>query len=500
MHRRDFLKLGVAGAASLAMPRRGQGAEGAADRPNIILLMSDDQGWGDVAYNGNPIVQTPYLDDMARECLRLDRFYSAAPVCSPTRGSCLTGRHPYRYGIPWANEGRLPREEVTLAEALKQAGYRTGHFGKWHIGGLTTTVKDGIKGGPGHPEEYSPPWENGFDVCFAQELGGPTFNPTVWGQGEYETDSYEYFMQRPVKAGETADMPGVYPWPSVFWTGPGQIATDNLGGDSSRVIIDRAIAFIEQEIKANNPFLSVIWFNTPHSPIAAGDEHRRPYLNLSIEEQHWYGCLTAMDEQIGRLRTRLRELSIAENSIVWFCSDNGPSWIHDYNSAGPFRGKKGTLYEGGIRVPAVVEWPAKIKVPRAVDIPCSTSDFYPTFLAAAGCRVVRQPLPIDGINLLPLIEGDMTERPSPIAFQSPAKAAGTWRMDPASKQLALSNNRYKLYSGDGGKTCALYDLVNDKGETTDLAKEKPELVKAMRAALGKWVQSCERSSAGKDYV
>ena len=353
-------------------------------RPNIVLLLSDDQGWGDVGYNGNRVLKTPVLDAMAAQGIRFDRYYAAGPVCSPTRASCLTGRHPYRYGIRWANDGFLPRDEVTIAEALRQAGYRTGHFGKWHVGSLSRTMKDGYKGGPEHANEYSPPWENGFDVCFSQELGGPTYNPTVWAQGKPGSPEYHFFMQRAVRPDETVGMPGVYPWPSAFWTGPDRIETENVGGDSSRVIMDRAIRFIETEVAAAKPFLAVVWFNTPHSPIAAGDEHRRPYAQLSLEAQHWFGCITAMDEQIGRLRERLRALGVAGNTILWFSSDNGPSWIHSYNSAGPLRDKKGTLYEGGIRVPAVLEWPARLQRPRVVAAPCVTSDIYPTLLAVAG--------------------------------------------------------------------------------------------------------------------
>ena len=455
--------------------------------------MSDDQGWGDVGYNGHPILKTPNLDAMAQEGIRFDRFYAAAPVCSPTRGSCLTGRHPFRYGVFWANIGRLPREEITLAEALKQQGYKTGHFGKWHLGSLTQTVKDGIKGGPKNLEEYSPPWENGFDVCFSNELGGPTYNPTVWCKGEYRTNTYRYFMDRPVEEGEDIDTPGCYEWPSAFWLGPGQKATENLAGDSSEIIMDRAIHFIDQESKAANPFLAIVWFYSPHSPIAASDKHREPYKNLSIEEQHWYGCLTAMDEQIGRLRSRLKDLGIADNTMLWFCSDNGPSWIHDYNSAGPFRGKKGTLYEGGVRVPATLMWPAKIKRPHTIDAPCCTSDIYSTIQAIVGFRVKNQPDPSDGVNLMPMIEGRATKRQSPIGFQTIGHDDV-----PLKSQCALIDNRYKILREEDGPY-RLYDLKEDPGETRDLAKEKPLMAEEMRRTLERWIQSCKNSNEGKDY-
>ena len=141
----------------------------AAEKPNIILLMADDLGWGDVGFNGNKTIKTPHLDAMAKNGLKFNRFYAAAPVCSPSRGSCITGRHPYRYGIPFANSGHMKPEELTLAELLKVQGYSTGHFGKWHLGTLTKTVKDANRGGPRSMKHFSPPQANGFDVCFSTE-------------------------------------------------------------------------------------------------------------------------------------------------------------------------------------------------------------------------------------------------------------------------------------------------------------------------------------------
>ncbi len=496
--RRKFIKNLGLGTAAISM-RNMLGASIVqpdnhfAQRPNIILVMSDDQGWGDVGYNGNPIVKTPHLDAMSKEGIRFDRFYAGAPVCSPTRGSCLTGRNPYRYGVPLANVGSLPSEEVTLAEALKGIGYRTGHFGKWHLGTLTKTEKDGVQGGPDHPEHYSPPWENGFDVCFSNEAGIPLYNPYTQPRGL--NGEKTLIMDRPVEKGERGDK-----WRSIYWEGPGKKVTDNITGTNSRIIMDRAVNFIKNETTANNPFFSTIWFHTPHSPVIAGERHRSLYSDLPMKAQHWYGCLTAMDEQIGRMRAVLEQLGIAENTIIWFCSDNGPSWIHDYNSAGPFRGEKGTLYEGGIRVPATLVWPSKISQSVVTDIPCVTSDFYPTISEITGFNVSNQPLPIDGVSLLSLINGEMKERPSPIGFQS--------EMDPferdvkafeSAEQLSLIDNRYKILSLDNGKSYRLYDLLSDPGETTDLSEEQPYTANRMVKTLEKWIESCRNSNAGKDY-
>ncbi len=475
-------------------------------KPNIILVMSDDQGWGDTGYNGNPILKTPCLDTMAGEGVRFDRFYSAGPVCSPTRGSCLTGRHPYRYGIFWADVGHLPRQEITLATALKDHGYATGHFGKWHVGTLSDTEPDSSRGGREQSEHYSPPWEHGFEECFSTESWMPTYNPMVWGGGKWipgatwhpkkNPTGFKHIMDRPVEEGETPDTPGVFPWHGSYWQGPGQRVTDDLTGDDSKVIMDRALRYIETQVLQKQPFLVVIWFHTPHTPLAAGHRHRQPYLDHPIQAQHWFGAITAMDEQIGRLRMRLREIDIAEDTLLWFCSDNGPSYIHEFNSAGPFRGKKGTLYEGGIRVPAVLEWPVVFKESNVIDTACVTSDFYPTVLGILGISREGQPK-LDGIDVMPVLRGEIQVRPEPIAFQSPMRGEGSDHT--TEKQLALNDNRYKLLSFTDGQSFELYDLLKDPGESVDIADNHPDIVADMQRKLVQWCSSCEASLAGKDY-
>ena len=268
--------------------------------------MTDDQGWGDTGYNGHPVLKTPNLDAMARDGIRFDRFYAGAPVCSPTRGSAITGRHPYRYGIFYANVGHMKPEEVTLAEALKPLGYMTGHFGKWHLGTLTKTERDSNRGGPRGAAHYSPPWENGFDVCFSTEAKVPTWNPMVTppGAGKRRAEGR--------------------PYGTAYWIGPGKKATKDLEGDDSRIIMDRVVPFIEKATAEGRPFLAVIWFHSPHRPVVAGPEYKRLYADRPKAEQNYYGCLTAMDEQVGRLRKTLARCGAAENTMLWFCSDNGP--------------------------------------------------------------------------------------------------------------------------------------------------------------------------------
>ena len=464
--RRHFLRCLAAGAVAMALPRTLFSQTRSANRPNIVLCMADDLGWGDPGFNGNAIIKTPHLDSMAKAGLRFTRFYSGAPVCSPTRGSCLTGRHPYRYGIFFANAGHMRKQEITLAEALKTQGYTTGHFGKWHLGTLTIVEKDSNRGGPKNAEHYSPPWENGFDVCFSTEAKVPTWNP----------------MKKP----ESDEPYGTY-----YWKRDGTKAMENLDGDDSRVLMDRAVPFVRNAVSERKPFFAVVWFHAPHLPVVAGSKYRAMYSRYSKDEQHYYGCITALDEQMGRLRGELRALGVADNTMVWFCSDNGPEGKdgkqgRTRGSAGPFRGRKRSLFEGGVRVPGLLEWPARIEAGRVTDIPCSTCDYFPTALDVLGFRMKGQPEPVDGVSLLPLIDGEMTERPQPIGFES-------------RNQVSLTDNRYKIYSGDQGSTYMLFDLLEDPGETRDLAAEKPRIVKAMKTRLDTWRASCKDSLAGEDY-
>jgi arylsulfatase len=466
LSRRHFLRCLAGGVVGAALPAPLFSSTKNAGKPNVILCMADDMGWGDPGFNGNPIIKTPDLDAMARAGMRFTRFYSGAPVCSPTRGSCLTGRHPYRYGIFFANVGHLPKQEITIAEALKTQGYTTGHFGKWHLGTLTKTIRDSNRGGPRGAKNYSPPWENGFDVCFSTEAKVPTWDP----------------MKKP---GTNK------PYGTYYWKQDGTRATENLEGDDSRIIMDRVVPFIRSAVTKAEPFLAVVWFHTPHLPVVAGPKYKKMYSAYSEDEQNYYGCITAMDEQVGRLRRELRTLGIANNTILWFCSDNGPEGKDGKHgrtrgSAGPFRGRKRSLFEGGVRVPGLLEWPARVKAGRVTDVACSTLDYFPTTLDVLGFRMKGQPEPIDGISLVPLINGTMTERPVPIGFES-------------AKQVSLTDNRYKIYSGDLGKTYMLFDLIKDPGETHDLAAEKPQIVESMKATLTRWRQSCKDSLAGKDY-
>ncbi len=445
------------------------------DPPNIILIMADDLGWGDVGFNGNIFIQTPELDKMARNGLVFNRFYAASAVCSPTRGSFVTGRHPERYGITHANTGHMKEEEFTLAELVKKQGYTTGHFGKWHLGTLTVTEKDANRGGPRGAAHYSPPWENGFDVSFSTESKVPTWDPMITPEPEAQDIGNR--------------VPGEH-FGTYYWTGEDEKVTDNVTGDDSRIIMDRVIPFIDQAAETSQPFLSVIWFHTPHLPVVAGPAYRSLYADFSEDKQHYYGSITAMDEQIGRLRNFLRKKGLAENTIILFCSDNGPEGPEQINrtqgSAGPFRGRKRSLYEGGIRVPALIEWPAKIEAGKKTNLPVSTSDIFPTLLGILGIDNQNGVKPLDGANVFPLIQENKQTRASTIAFRF-------------QNQQAIMDNQFKLYSADNGENFALFDLLNDPSESTDVALDNPQKTAELSQELENWLISCEESNQGMDY-
>ncbi|TWU08116.1 sulfatase family protein [Stieleria varia] len=447
-----------------------------AKSPNVVLVMCDDLGIGDPqCFNPKSPIATPNIDAMAAAGLKFTRFYAAAPVCSPTRGSCLTGRHPFRYGVYFANTGHLKTDEITLPELLREQGYKTGHFGKWHLGTLTTTIKDANRGGPKNKQHFAPPRDHGYDESFVTESKVPTFDPMI----------------QPAKPDEKAwdaivDPSSAQPYGTHYWDHAGNPVTENLDGDDSRIIMDRAIPFIEDAAKSQQPFFAAIWFHAPHLPVVAGEKHVAMYRDHDVYERNYYGCVTAMDEQVGRLREKLRELGVAQDTMLWFCSDNGPEGQQGKapGSADDFRGRKRSLYEGGVRVPGILEWPSRVK-PGVTDVAAVTSDYLPTMLDALEIKYPDD-RPIDGMSLLPVIDGKVSQREKPIGFQS-------------NKQIAWHDGVWKLYSGDDGKNWELYDLSSDPCEQRECSGERPEDVERMAAAVQQWRESCKRSDGGGDY-
>ncbi len=475
--------------------------------PNIILLMGDDHGWDEVGYNGHPFVKTPVLDEMAVNGLRFDRFYAAHPTCSPTRGSVLTGRHPNRYGT-FTPGWSLRPEEITIAHLLKEAGYATAHFGKWHVG-------------PVKKESPTSPGAMGFDEWLSHD---------------------NFFEMDPVLS-RNGDSP------------------QKMEGESSEVIIDEAIKFIEKTKKQESPFLAVVWFGSPHEPYSGLPEDLALYNNLpdslanrlvrltSNETgeqifrplrdvlQERYAEITAMDRSIGILRSWLREKNMKENTLIIYCGDNGTP--ADAGRTGmTLRAQKGSLYEGGVRVPCVLEWPAKIKEPVSTNVISVTSDILPTLVEMTG-----QPLPdrpLDGISLVPFfddpaqqrkqalyfwqfepgkvfsenaepyIDPKLQEGTTPLAKLMDGKFTRTFRNlkydqiseNDFSGERTMLKDQYKLViegQTPNKQGFELYDIQNDPGEVKNLADEYPEMVKEMEAELRNWQKSVLNSLKEEDY-
>jgi arylsulfatase A-like enzyme len=452
----------------------------AQNQPNIILLMADDLGWGDVGFNGGQ-VKTPNLDSLASYGIKFNRFYSGSAVCSPTRASCLTGRNGVRFGVYTANSGRLEEEEITIPELLLDVGYVSGHFGKWHLGTLTTEITDANRGSEGNTEEYSIPSANGYEEYFVTESKVPTYDPM------YKPTSYQTSL------GESA----TYGWASIsdtasadkygtrYWIGEETYATDSLGGDDSRVIMDRAIPFIEDAVAAETPFFTAIWIHTPHLPVVASEEHMALYSDSTHKQQLYYGSISAMDDQVGRLWDKLNELDIADNTMLCFCSDNGPE-DNTPGSAGIYRDGKRSLYEGGVRVPAFCVYPNLITAGSETDFPCITSDYLPTIIDLLGITYPDD-RPLDGISLLDVFNGETSTREESIGFIY-------------GNQISWVDQQYKLISTDNEATYELYDLLNDEEEQTDLSDQDTVIVEQMKLELEEWNSSVTMSSLGYDYT
>ncbi len=472
-------------ALSLILSAGARAADDEAGRPNMVIVLADDLGWGDVGYNGHPVVQTPALDRLARDGVRLDRFYAQAASCSPTRASALTGRNGHRFGVIRANNGRMEPGERTIAELLRDHGYATGHFGKWHLGTLVEGRRDGQRGGTARGEGfYSPPWENGFDVCFSTESKTPTWNPMERPDNEVRT----YWVPR----SPSDDRKGWIDYGTAYWVGVNQPAGGNLEGDDSRIIMDRVLPFVREAVAREQPFLAVVWFHAPHMPVVAGPEFTQLYPGRAGFEQHYYGAITAMDAQIGRLRAALEAAGVWDDTLLVFGSDNGPESIDHSEmepapgSAGILRGRKRSLHEGGVRVPGIVSWPAGLAGGRVSSLPFTTSDWLPSIAGLLGEGDAPAVAPIDGCDALSLLRAGEERRPKPIPFEFVG-------------QVSLLDNDWKLYSGDDGRTFQLYHLSTDPAESRDVAARHPERVARMRRELETWRESCRLSATGADY-
>jgi len=412
---------------------------GAAAPPNIILVMADDMGWGQTGYYDHPVLQTPNLDAMAAGGLRFDRFYAGAPNCSPTRATVMTGRTNDRTGV--LNHGvPLRPQERTIAQALQQAGYATGHFGKWHLNGL-------------------------------RGVGAPILKDDIRGPGRFGFNTWlsvtNFFDRDPLMS-----RMGVF---------------EEFKGDSSEIIVDQAMDFVRQQTAAGRPFFAVVWYGTPHSPFIAIDEDKQNFSELDRASANHYGELVAMDRSIGTLRSGLRKLNIADSTFLWFCSDNGGLPKIKPATVGGLRGFKNSVYEGGLRVPAIIEWPNGISKPRITHYPSCTMDIFPTLVDVVGLSKPSAAVPLDGLSLKPLFSKELSHREHPIGFRH-------------TNRTAFLDNRYKLINTKvGSDRFELYNLESDPTETNNIIDQQPQIASRLKSAWSKWNDSIEASITGKDY-
>jgi arylsulfatase A-like enzyme len=410
----------------------------AAQRPNIIFVMADDMGWGETSYRGHPLLQTPNLDAMGSSGLRFERFYAGAPVCSPTRASVMTGRSNDRCGV-LTHGYALRLQEKTIAQALQAAGYVTGHFGKWHLNGHM---------GPGVPI-----------------LGDDVRRPSAFGFEEWVSVS-NFFDLDPLmsRAGHI----------------------EQFHGDSSEIVVAEAISFLKKHRDGGKPMFAVIWYGTPHSPFRALREDKAKFSDLDEASANHYGELVALDRSIGTLRKALRDLQIADNTLLVFCSDNGGLPGIKPDTVGGLRGNKGSVHEGGLRVPGIIEWPAYVQ-PRITNYPACTMDLFPTVADILELPADVFIQPVDGLSLKPVLTEDLAIRAKPIPFRF-------------HDQAALVDNRYKIVTPNiAHGPFELYDLETDFKESHDISGEQSQRFEQMKEKLLAFNDSVGASFAGRDY-
>jgi arylsulfatase A-like enzyme len=409
-------------------------------RPNVVLILADDQGWGDFGFHGNPQLKTPHLDRLAGQSTELTRFH-VCPVCSPTRASLLTGRYNYRTGAIDTFLGRstMVTEEVTLAEMLATAGYRTGIFGKWHLG-----------------DNYpSRPGDQGFAESLVHRGGG---------------------------IGQASDPPGnSYFDPALLENGR-EIKSH---GYCSDVFTDAAIRFISQ--KSSEPFFAYLAFNCPHTPLQVPQEYHRRYQGMGLDEDtaKLYGMVANIDDNLGRLFAKLQELKLDESTIVVFLTDNGPQ-SHRYN--GVLNDLKGSVHDGGIRVPCLVRLPGQIAAGAKIDQVAAHIDLTPTLLEA--CSVARPAnVALDGVSLWPLLLGKQTALAERTLFFQWHRGDVPER----DRACAARSRRYKLVQPAGREGAsplkpawALYDMIADPGERQNLIDAQADVAANLKAAYDRW--------------
>jgi len=429
MKRRDFLKSVGIGAAAMMLPscatvKPGAGGVAKGKRPNIIVIVSDDMGYADIGCHGCKDIATPNIDSIAQNGILFTNGYVSCPVCSPTRAGLATGRYQQRFGYEFNTrrfQGKvgLPLTEITMAEVLKAAGYATGAVGKWHLGM--------------RPEFH--PLKRGYDEFFGFLGGAHSYinprlnstNPIL--RGTKPVDEKEYL-------------------------------TDAFSRE--------AVSFIQRH--RNEPFFLYLAYNAVHRPMQAPQRYRNSFKHITNPKRRTYaGMLTAMDEGIGKVLAKLREFRLEEDTLLFFVSDNGGPSKANGSRNNPLRAGKGTMFEGCIRVPFIVQWPRRLKRGLTYDHPVISLDILPT--AAAVAKLPRDHK-MNGVNLIPYLTGKKKTAPHDTLF---------WR---TGQNHAVRKGNWKLVKM-GGKT-ALFDLTSDIGETRDLTAERPDVIKEIEKTYEQW--------------
>ena len=475
LSRRAFLKYTACFATDLALPTGiyGQTKE-SFSRPNFVFILADDLGWADLRCYGCDLHETPNIDKLTRQGMRFTDAYAAAPVCSPTRASIMTGKYPARLHmtiwyessanpsrnrklIPPVTQGNMPHEQVTIAEVLKDAGYFTAHVGKWHLGDAA---------------HY--PQTQGFDV----NIGG-----TFWGA----PTTFFYPYGGPSRWREYRYVP------HLEFGHEGEYLTDRLT-DEALQIMDKV---------KEKPFFLNLWYHTVHTPIEGKPKLVEYYRNKvkpdMIHQNYEYAAMVhSLDENVGRVLDKIDELGIADNTIVVFFSDNG-GYINKFNqktvtSNYPLRSGKGSLYEGGIRDPLIIRWPGVTKADRICSEPVSSIDFYPTFLDMTGLAGdSKHNSDMDGVSLVPLLKDPEAKLKRKALFWHYPHYYPT--TTPVS---AIRQGDLKLLEYFEDNHIELYNLKNDIGEQNDLAEKMPEKVKELRKRLETWRNAIEAQMPRKN--
>ena len=414
----------------------------AADKPNFIVFLADDLGWGDLGCYGHPKIQTPNLDKFASEGVRFTQAYAACGVCSPSRSSILTGRTPYRNGVwrwlPVGNQAHLRESEITIPETLKPLGYQTMHSGKWHLNGYFN-----------RPEQPQPD-DHGYDWWFAtQNNAAPSHkDPKNFVRNRQEV-------------------------------GP-------LEGFAAPLVAEEAASWLKNERDPEKPFFITVWTHEPHLPIESDPKFQALYSaikNPGIRQHH--GNVTQMDYAFGELMKTVDELELRDNTFVIFTSDNGPEGSgrgnpkkpqsmqnRTWGSTGGLRGRKRDSHEGGIRVPGIVRWPGKVKPGTVSDVPIIGSDIFTTVLEIAGAKVPTDRT-IDGANLLPACEGKPIDRQVPLFWRT--------HIAPPASHAAMRIGDWKIIADQNLQRFQLYEITKDWKEENDLATEMPEKLAEMKS-------------------